>query len=267
MTVQPIETTAPNRLVVISDCTDCAFAEMRGAILRSALAAKPECVFHMEPLVPVHPFSVLNTAFLLRLLAEAYPPRTVLMFIMNSLQQRTERIVGRTLTGDLFFEGTNTGALGWLARDFGVAECYELADPGFVPFGGKFVHAPAVGRLLAGAALSDLGSPFPRERIRSVLPEEGVIMHVDNFGNGKFQLSQSFSPGDRLAVSAAGRRLQATYARRMMDHPDGAWVVYPGSSMGFHEIGQVRGPGLLALQAEPGDVVTIERVESGANNV
>jgi len=245
------------RVLIISDCTDIAFAEMRGAIYAAARQAGSPAP-RVEPLVPVRPFSVLNAGFVLRLMAESYGSETLLMFIMNSIPERTERIVGRTKDRGLVFEGTNTGAAGWLVDEFGVAECHELHDPGFVPFGGKFVHAPAVGRLMAGAELSTLGSPFPETSIRRVLPAERQIVHIDNFGNAKFRLTGAFEPGQRLRVTTGtGFTVDAVYGRRMMAHPDGTWVVYPGSSLDLHELGQVRRPGLLATGVSVGDVLDI----------
>jgi len=247
------------RAVVISDCTDIAFAEMRGSIISSARHAGLDRDPVIEALVPVHHFSVLNAGFVLRLMAEAYSTDTLLMVIMNSIQQRTERIAGRLENG-MHFEGTNTGAFGWLLRDFAVDECVELHDPGFVPFGGKFVHSPAVGKLLAGSTLVDVGDAFPVESVRRVEPEPNQIVHVDNFGNGKFLLEGAFTEGQALTVELdSGVEIGAVYGRRMMSHPDGTWVVYPGSSMNLHEIGEVRGPGLNRWALAPGEVVRISK--------
>lgn len=247
------------RVVVVSDCTDVAFAEMRGQIYKAAAHYNGNCAVRIEPLVPVAHFSVINASFVVRLVAEAYPENTLIMFIMNSVAQRTERIVGRTSQGGIIFEGTNTGAAGWLIEDLGVEECYELTDPGFVPFGGKFVHAPAVGKLAAGAALDELGEPFPAERIRRALPGDGEIVHIDNFGNAKFKLDTAgVEIGDRLTVDIEGELIEAVYGRRMMEHPDNTWVVYPGSSFDLHELGEVRGPGLLRFPVHPGARLTVK---------
>lgn len=246
--------TQTRRIVVISDCTDVAFAEMRGAIAKNALRAD----YVIEPLVPVYPFSVVNAAFILRLLADSQPEGTILNFIMNSVRERTERIVGTTERGGLIFEGTNTGALGWLIDDFGCREIYELHDPGFVPFGGKYVHAPAVGKMASGVPLAELGKPISIDRVRRYEIAEGEVVHIDNFGNIKFRWELSgYSPGDRLIATINGREIKLVYWVRMMERNDGEWVLYPGSSFGLAEIGQVRGPGMLRLDVAPGDAVAI----------
>lgn len=250
---------SPERAVVVSDCTDLAFAEMRGAIIGAARAAGMERDPSIEPLVPVSDFSVIAGAFAARMMAEAYDPSTVIMVVINAIPLRTERIVGRLGNG-MVFEGTNTGTFGWLIRDLGIEECFELHDPGFVPFGGKHVHAPAVGRLLAGQSMADLGRPFAPERIRATLPEPGVVVHVDNFGNAKLALDEGFEDGEPLRVRLPdGSSFDAVYGRRMMDHPDGTWVVYPGSSLDLGEIGEVRGPGMRRFAVRPGATVEVTR--------
>ncbi|MFE7124424.1 hypothetical protein [Streptomyces sp. NPDC057617] len=246
------------RIVVVSDCTDVAFVEMRSSIFRAAEAYNPDADIRIEPLVPVQPFSVLNAGFMVRLVAEISTPDTMIMFIMNSIQERTERIIGRTENG-FVFEGTNTGAAGWLVDEFGVAECYEVHDPGFVPFGGKFVHGPAVGQFAAGKPMSEIGKPFPADKIRRTLPTEGTIVHVDNFGNAKFPMrKQSFEYGDKLVVEVGGETFDAVYWKRMMELEDGTWVVYPGSSFDLHEFGEVRGKGVLPYGVGAGHEITVK---------
>jgi S-adenosylmethionine hydrolase len=234
------------RLVIVTDCTDVAFAEIRGAVFRHC----GETDFTTEPLVPVETFSIVNAAFVTRLVAEAYPEGTTICVIVNSVVPRTERIIGRTRVKNLIFEGTNTGAFGWLLKDFGCSELYEVTDPGFVPFGGKYVHAPAVGKALSGVPLSDLGSKFALDKVRDVECPPGTVVHRDNFGNIKFPYvdTAGFREGAHfLAEFASGSSVRAVYGRRMMEHPTGTWVLYPGSSFDLFEIGQVRSPGFGPL--------------------
>ena len=148
----------PVKVVIVSDCTDVAFVEMRAAIATTFIESLSDINLspQIEPLVPCVPFSLTNASFLTRLVAETATPNTLIMVIANFISERTERIIGRTLKKTLFFEGTNTGAFGWLLEDFGIQDCYELDDPGFVPFGGKYVHAPAIGKALAGIPAGQL---------------------------------------------------------------------------------------------------------------
>jgi S-adenosylmethionine hydrolase len=249
-----------SQIVVVSDCSDVAFVEIRMAIQRSASAVDPSADVRIEPLVVAQPFAEINGAFLVRLMAELSAPGTLIMCVLNSFPTRTERLVGRTARGDLLFAGANTGTLGWLAEDFGVAECFEIEDPGFVPFGGKSIHAPTVGALAAGRPLADVGKPFPADAIRRTPAGEGVIVHVDNFGNAKFAFqADGLRPGDRLKVTVCGQTFEAVYGSRMMDYEDASWVVYPGSSLGLHELGQVRSRGLLNYACGAGHALHISR--------
>ena len=139
------------KVVVLTDCVDVAWQEIRGSIY-SNCDDYDVCI---EPVVPVDSYSIVNVNFLVKLIAEIYPPNTIICVIVNPLKLRTERIVGRTKRKDLIFEGTNTGAFSWLIKDFGCEELYELYDPGFVPFGGKYVHAPAVGKIASGVPINE----------------------------------------------------------------------------------------------------------------
>lgn len=248
------------RVIIVSDCTDVAFLELCLAIEKSAFAISPGADIRIGPLVPAQRFSEINAAFLVRLVAELAAPGTLILCVANSLRHRTERLVGRTARGDLVFAGANTGALGWLTRDLGVRECFEIEDPGFVPFGGKAVHAPVVGAVAAGKPLASAGVPFPPDAVRRTPVAEGDIVHIDNFGNAKFPFrADGLCHGDRLRVEVGGRRLEAVYGTRMMDEEDGTWVVYPGSSLGLHELGQVRARGLLDLPCGAGHRLRVRR--------
>ncbi|WP_327367125.1 SAM-dependent chlorinase/fluorinase [Streptomyces sp. NBC_01217] len=249
------------RVVIVSDCTDVAFLELRSAIFSATRAVEPPVSVEIEPLVAVEPFSVLNAAFLTRLVAELAWPGTLIMCVVNSLRERTERLIVRTEKHGLLLVGANTGALGWLTSDFGVAECVEMEGPDFVPFGGKYIHAPAVGALVRGVPPADLGMPFSEGSIRSAPLSDGLIVHVDNFGNAKFLCAvNDLRPGERLRVEVDGRYIEATYGRRMMDFDDGSWVVYPGSSLGLHELGQVRRQGAQAIGWRVGDSIHLQRI-------
>jgi len=246
---------------IISDCTDVAFVEMRRSIQRGYAAAGGigSVLSSIEPLVGCTPFSVTHASFLLRLLADAAGPHDVIMVIVNPIAERTQRLLARTSSG-VIVEGTNTGALGWTLRELGCDACIELHDPGFLPFGGKEVHAPSVGALLAGRSLEQLGTDFPVERVRGSRPRIGEVLHIDNFGNLKICATPmeipGFEEGHEITIKLSdGTAANARCHRRMMDLEDGCLVVYPGSSLGLLEIGRVRTAG-PALPVHLGDIVS-----------
>lgn len=237
------------KLVIITDCTDVAYLEIRGAIYSNAESD----AFEIEPVVKVKDYNILNTAFLIRLIAEIYPEGTMINVVVHPSKVRGERIIGRTEKKNILFEGTNTGAFGWLIRDFGCKELYEISDEGFVPFGGKYVHAPIVGKALSGCKLSQLGKAFEIDKVKDIVIEEGSILHIDNFGNIKFVGNLQGKNGDIYFIIIGERSIKAVYWERMMEREDGEFVVYPGSSFSYPELGMVRGNAAEKLKVQWSD--------------
>jgi len=245
------------RIVFITDCTDTAYNELRGVILDNI---KNEEII-IEPVVSVVPFSIINGNFALRLMAEVYPEGTVFSIILNPSKERPARLIGKTKKKDIYFMGANTGVFTWLFRDFGVEELYELNDPGFFPFGGKYVHAPAVAQIAMGKPLNKLGHPFDIKKVVRLNIAERTIVHIDNFGLMKFvgELTE-LNEGDKLNVDVNGKTLKVVYAKRMMSRETGEWVIYSGSSFGLPELGKVRENGAKELNAKIGDIITFKKI-------
>ena len=246
------------KVVVLTDCVDVAWQEIRGSIY-SNCNDYDVCI---EPVVPVDSYSIVNVNFLVKLIAEIYPEGTIICVIVNPLKLRTERIVGKTERKNIIFEGTNTGAFSWLIKDFGCRELYELYDPGFVPFGGKYVHAPAVGKIASGIPINELGKPFDINKIRHVDMDEGTVIHIDNFGNLKLfhKFTEEPKNGDKYVIKFNNEELNVVYNKRMMERNDGEIIIYPGSSFGYTEIGTVRGNFSEEHDIKNGNVVKIKKV-------
>lgn len=246
------------KVVVLTDCVDVAWQEIRGSIYSNC----NDYDLCIEPVVPVDSYSIVNVNFLVKLIAEIYPEGTIICVIVNPLKLRTERIVGRTKKKNIIFEGTNTGAFSWLIEDFGCEELYELYDPGFVPFGGKYVHAPAVGKIASGIPINELGNTFDLNMIRRVDMVEGTVMHIDNFGNLKLYHKFKEEPknGDKFLIKFNEETLEVVYNKRMMEKEDGELIIYPGSSFGYTEIGIVRDHFSSKYNIKNGDIVKIEKV-------
>lgn len=245
------------RIVIITDCADMAYNELRGVILDNI--KNKEII--IEPVVSVAPFSIINGNFALRLMAEAYPEDTVFSIILNPSKERPARLIGKTEKKNFYFMGANTGVFTWFFRDFGVEELYELNDPGFFPFGGKYVHAPAVAQIAMGKPLKEMGHPFNIEKVVKIDTPTGTIVHIDNFRLMKFigELT-GLNEGDKLEVNINGKILTAVYAKRMMSRETGEWVIYPGSSFGLPELGKVRENGAKELSAKIGNIITFEKI-------
>jgi len=245
------------RIVFITDCTDAAYNELRGVILDNI---KNEEIT-IEPVVSVVPFSIINGNFVLRLMADAYPKGTVFSIILNPSKERPARLIGKTKKKGFYFMGANTGVFTWFFRNFGIEELYELNDPGFFPFGGKYVHAPAIAQIAMGKPLNKLGHLFDIKKVVKLDITEGTIVHIDNFGLMKFvgELT-GLNEGDKVNVSVNGKTLRAVYVKRMMSRETGEWVIYPGSSFGLPELGKVRENGAKELNAKIGNIITFKKI-------
>lgn len=114
------------RIVLITDCVDVAYNELRGVLLDNIKS--DETV--IEPVVSVIPFSIVNGNFVLRLMAEAYPEGTIFSIILNPSRERPARLIGKTKEKGIYFMGANTGVFTWLFKDFGIEELYELNEIG-----------------------------------------------------------------------------------------------------------------------------------------
>jgi len=145
--------------------------------------------------------------------------------------------------------------------DFGCDEVIEITDPGFKPFGGKYVHSPAIARIANGEKLTGIGNPFDIKRIRKINIDEGTIVHIDNFGLMKVK-AEAPRPkdGDYFLVNIKNKKIKMIYWTRMMSRDNGEWVIYPGSSFGLLEIGRVRENGALDIGAEIGDKITFKKI-------
>lgn len=249
------------RVVIITDCVDMAYNELRGVILSNLAASN--CVFdvEIEPVISVEPFSVVNGNFILRLMAEAYPPETIFSIILNPIKTRPERIFGRTKDKKFVFIGANTGVFTWFLKDFGIDVLYELNDPGFSPFGGKYVHAPNVAKLAMGMPFEEMGKVFNPDKLLNIELEQGTIVHTDNFGLIKFigTLPKS-EDGNKFEIEAGNKKFIATYSKRMMNLETGEWAIYPGSSLGLPELGMVRDNGVRKLGLKIGDKIVFNKL-------
>jgi S-adenosylmethionine hydrolase len=248
-------------VVVITDCIDVAFNEMKWIMLN-------ECKkFGMDDvsveLVSVSEFSLINAAFLTRLMGEQCPKDTVFSVVINPQKNRSARIYGRTANGILFF-GANTGALTWFLEHFGIKELYEVHDPGFISFGGKYVHAPNVAKLVAGIPLEEFGREFPQDQLTKLHIPSGTIVHIDNFGLMKIMGDiPKFEEGQKFAIYVNEKyAVNAVFSKRMMGLDDKDWVLYVGSSLhGMPELGAVRHKnGYKEMGFSIGDIVTWKEI-------
>jgi len=167
-------------VVIITDCKDVAFNELRRQIL-SECGKLGNSYTEVEPLVPAEEFSIINGAFIVRLMAEHYKRDVLFMLILNPCKQRSKRIFGKLLNG-VYFEGADTGTLNWLFKDFGIQSLYEIKERKFYPFGGKYVHSPTVAKIASGIPFEEYGEIISKDELCDFTIPNGTVVHIDNFG-------------------------------------------------------------------------------------
>ena len=249
-------------LVNITECTDIAASELY-AVLAREVENTPDIV--VAPITPVSPeFSIINTNFAVRLMADSYPENSVLMTTINAEKVRPMNVVGRTKDRNIVFIGRNMGSFDWLTRDFGCAELYDLTKynaGNFVSFAGKYVTAKVAAAAARGTPLSELGETIDPAGIVRLDLKPGTIVHIDNFGMMKFTGDIGpASPGDRYEVVIDNKKIVAVYEPRIMNLETGEWAFFPGSSFGLFELGQARDLGARKLGIKVGDVISWKKI-------
>ncbi|MCC5832075.1 MAG: SAM-dependent chlorinase/fluorinase [Chlamydiales bacterium] len=251
------------QVVIITDCWDVSFVEMHQTLINelSGYQIAPPLI---APAVAVKPFSVMNAAFHIRLLAELYPPKdTIFVVVVSGVGTNPARIFGRTKTG-LRFVGNNSGYFQWLLEDFGLDSLYEnklnRVKEGR-SFGGKYAQIPTAARLLAGIPMEQIGEPKNADFLSPFTIPEGTVVHIDNFGLMKIKAEplSTFTEGEPLCFSLNGTpRVEGIYTEKMKRQVDGTWTLYSGSSLyGLPELGRVRSNNSAQeLGAEIGDSIT-----------
>lgn len=249
------------RIVVVTDCKDVSFNEMCGAIHKEA-AEIGRPVF-IEQVVPVESFSEVNASFLTRLMAENYPAGTVIYTLVSktkNLRDSHEVIWGETLSGHIFV-GSNFGYFGWLAKDLGVKRLYELRDVPQTSFSGKTYIAPIVARIAAEDESRITEFPYDEHQIDDVEIAEGMVTHIDNFGNVKVMTDVGDRPHDEpLELMLNGQVLcPATHIQTQiyLQREQGQVVLYRSTSFDdMTDVGMVRGNFAEAHGVRIGDLLT-----------
>jgi len=249
------------RIVIISDCKDVAYNEMRQSIQNYLdKYNKLNLEIEIEPFVPIANFSMINATFLARLMADIYPSGTIFMTIIGSTKDKTHRIFGETKSGHIFV-GANTGIFSWLIKDFGLKCAYLFKEQGWISFGGKYASPKITAQIACGKKYGEIGSPLPKNiALNKINIPLGTIVHIDNFGLMKInQHPLKIKEGTKVDIYLNSiKKLEAVCAERMMDYNDGQWVLYNGSSLNhLPELGRVRmDTSDKDLNAKVGDIIT-----------
>jgi len=254
------------QIVIVTDCCDVAYNEIRASIITEL--GKNNKDFQIEPVVKVKERSVLNCAFLIRLLAESYPAGTTFMVLCSPTKEKPSRIYGITKKKKLRFFGTNNGVLSWFLKDFETQKIYEMKnrkDAEYLPFGGKNDYAPRIAKLARSKKirLNKKDKKIESHQIKKITIPKGIIVHIDNFGLCKINLRPpKAKAGQKFMIRVNNKSFFAYFCKRMMSLPDKTIAIYPGSSMNLLELGGVRMDLTKKINLKIGDIVNIKKYEN-----
>ena len=245
-------------------------AEMKGRILHAAAPCTLVDIAHDVP-----PHDIRAAAWLVARACFAFPPGTLHVVVVDPGVGTARRLVwarlhesaspGRDGAGHEFLCPDN-GVLSLALATHPLVTARELAvaPPAAATFHGRDVIAPAVVRLLDGAAPEELG-PAAERLVRLAWPEPretaagiaGEVIHVDTFGNLVTNLPAALLPrlvgAGRLHV---GGHAVTTIVRTYGDAAPGTTVALVGSQ-GFIEAAVVQGSAAARLAAGLGAPVVI----------
>src|SRR5579859_8043757 len=267
---QTIMTKSENMIthaVIITDCTDISFVEMHQSLYNQLDEYGIHHV-HIAPLVSVKNFSVIHTAFSIRLLADIFPPtKTIFIVVVHGIATNPARIFGQTSDG-LTFIGNNSGYFNWLIKDFGLKYIYENKINRTLDgrsFGGKYVQIPTAAKIIANIPHDEIGNKREESFLSDYDIPDGTVVHIDNFGLIKIKAPQlsSLNPGDSVQIFVNGSpSVHALYSEKMKREQDGKWVLFAGSSLyGLPELGRVRSDdSAKELSIKIGDIITWKKI-------
>ena len=238
-------------------------AAMKGVILGLVPNAQIVDVSHA-----VAPQNVLEGAFVLAGIVEAFPPGTVHLAVIDPGVGTERRLIAVSVAGQWFVAPDN-GLLGGVVRGREVTEMWEIRNPDLwrakvsTTFHGRDILAPAAAHLALGVDPESLGP-----RVASILPLMnfesrsdgrglvGEVIYRDAFGNLITNVSAASlrgEGGEAWAIEIAGQTVQGI-ARTYGERPSGTLVAVAGSS-GWIEIAVVNGDAGRTLTAGPGTTV------------
>jgi S-adenosylmethionine hydrolase len=255
------------RLVTLSTDIGAVYAAQMKAVLLRYVA--PGQVIELTHELPAH--QVGEAAFLLRHMAGGFPKGTVHVAVVDPGVGGARAPVAVRCRDGSHLVGPDNGVLGPLSDHLGVAKVVrlrpELVRPGAAvspTFEGRDLFAPAAGRIAQGTPVGRLGDPWKLRRYRIPRPRrldrgaQGVVLHVDHFGNLITNLPSSWGPalGTEIRVRLAGRARRLRRYRTYEEMPaSGAGVL--ASSFGVLELSVRERRAADRLRASVGDALEL----------
>lgn len=250
-------------------------AAMKGVVLGLVPGTQIIDVSHA-----IAPQNILEGAFVLSNLVDAFPPGTVHLAVVDPGVGSDRRLVAAKVA-DQWFVAPDNGLLGGVVRERGATEVWEITNPRIrratvsATFHGRDILAPAAAHLLLGRDPAELGAPRTRvitlANFEPRTDETGIVGEVifrDAFGNLITNVAVGRLGGlplDSWAVEIAGETI-CGLSRTYSDCPAGSLVALAGSS-GWIEVAVVNGDAARTLTAGPGMTVWFRHRRSEFHDV
>ena len=239
---------------------------MKGVVLSLAPSATIVDITHGVP-----PQDVAAGAIALAQAVPPYPLGTIHVAVVDPGVGGQRAALVIESSGSLFV-GPDNGVLSLATR--AGRRIWRIEAPSFLrepvspTFHGRDVFAPTAGRLAAGArpeevgpAVEDMVELAPAVVDRRADQIEGIVVHIDAFGNLITSLTAADVSADAaVEVAGSGGVFHPVLARTFSDVAEGALVAYLGSG-GQLEIARRNGSAAAYVGAERG---TLVRVGTGA---
>lgn len=203
--------------------------------------------------VSVVPFSSLNCAFHVRLMADALSSDAV---IMASADPRAPGIPREPIViyfdqPNMYLICPNIGVSTLMLERYTPTKAIRLTYDEWESsiFNGRDIYAPTAGRILSGALLEDLGEQFPLSSLYHLEINHGTVLHIDNYGNVKLYAYDDLTNVDYVIVNGNQFSVVSNFKLRSGETvPEGELVATNGSSFGLVEI-QAKADGIGAKGA------------------
>ena len=214
----------------------------------------------------VEPFSVMEGALILRGASGAFPQGTVHLAVVDPGVGGSRRPLIVSSAGAIFVgpdNGLFTPFLGATFRAWALDPARVSKGAISPTFHGRDLFAPAAARLAGGEEPGALGSEI-EDPVRLDWPEarvtptgvEGVVLHVDRFGNLITNIPEGLLSADVASVAVTGGR-EARFVTTYDEAPAGTLVALIGSG-GLLEVAITRGSAARETGAGAGATVALE---------
>jgi len=266
---------------VIALLTDFGTADPYVGIMKGVIATRCNAAF-IDITHEVGPQNVLGGAYLLQVTYRYFPKNSVFLCVVDPGVGTSRRPIALHTSHGLYV-GPDNGLFSAILAEQTILDVVEIQMPehSSATFHGRDVFAPAAAELACGSALSNLGPSIDPNRLArldwrpvNMLEDdklEGIILHVDHFGNAISSIGPCRWAGTRLEITLPSQimrvdpaqvvvhvgehRLQGIHRTYGNTPPKSALALI--SSDGQIEIAVNQGSAAAQLQIAPGDRVLL----------